>query len=133
MSTSTVPHIVFYDDRCPLCSGEIGHYKKLVKHHPVDWIGISKAHSVLTEFKLSEEQVLKHLHVLRADGVMVKGAYAFAVIWSSLKYYRILGWLVRTLRLLPVMQFAYRRFAEKRFDTKYKDQFECVKEGLCKR
>lgn len=112
-------HLVFYDDRCPICSREINHYKKLVKYHPVTWIKISESEELLEEFGLKTEEALKDLHVLRDDGIMATRAEAFATIWSSLRYYRWLSSLVYQFKLIPLLNLVYPVFAKWRFQSLY--------------
>ena len=104
------PILVLFDDQCPLCTGEINHYRKLVKHQPVEWVGISKNAQLIEQLGYTREELLRRLHVVRQDGVVVKGAAAFAAIWSSLKYYRLASTLVYKLKLIPLLDFFYRRF-----------------------
>jgi len=110
-----IPHLVFYDDLCPLCSKEINHYQKLQTHHPIKWIPIHKDKCTVENFGFSKNTLLERLHVVRGDGVIVTGASAFATIWYSIERYRWLGKLAYTLHLIPVLEFFYKRFAKWRY------------------
>ena len=112
---NTLPHKVFYDDQCPLCSKEILHYKKLEHLHKIDWIPISSSSELLQSHGLSTELALKRIHAIRNDGELVSGAAVFALIWSSLKPYHYLGKSVIYFRFIPILDYFYRFFADWRF------------------
>ena len=104
------PHIVFYDDQCPLCNAEIEHYKKIKPRHAIEWLGIEAAHEKIRQYGLNKTDVLKRLHAIDSQGRVVSGAAAFVLIWNSLEYYRLLGFIVTRLRLIPVLDFFYGYF-----------------------
>lgn len=112
------PIIVLFDDGCPLCTAEINHYRKLVVHHPVDWVGINENIQMVEDLGYTREEVLKRLHVIKSDGVVVTGAIAFVSLWRALKFYRVLGFVVRKLGLVPILEFFYKRFAEKSYQKR---------------
>ena len=122
---NSASHIVFYDDTCPVCTAEINHYKKLKTYHPIEWLGISEHAYLVEEFGYTREQLLRHLHVLRADGVVVKGAAAFTTIWRSLKYYRFLGCAIYKLNLIPLLNLLYEPFAKR----SYTKRLACINEN----
>lgn len=107
-----IPHLVFYDDKCPLCSKEINHYRKLKTSHPIKWIPIFQEEKLIQQYGFSKEDLLERLHVVRGDGVVVTGASAFATIWHSIKWYRPIGLLVYKLHLIPTLDIAYQHFAK---------------------
>jgi len=109
---STIPHLVFYDDACPLCSKEISHYRKLEAKHPIKWVPIHNDEKTLAEFGFNKQDLLKVIHVVRGDGVIVTGASAFATIWHSIKRYHLAGVLVYRLHLIPIMDYFYHHFAK---------------------
>ena len=83
---SAKPHIVFYDDSCPLCDAEIEHYKKLKTVHDISWLGIDSSWDDIKQYGFSKQTLLKRIHAVHSDGTIVTGAAAFALIWNSLKY-----------------------------------------------
>lgn len=118
-------HLVFFDDTCPTCTAEINHYRTLKTCHPIEWLGISENSHLLSEFGYTKEQLLRYLHVLRADGVVVKGAAAFTTIWSSLKYYHILSAIIYKLKLIPLLNVVYEPFARR----SYAKRLACIEEN----
>ena len=114
-AVNKVPHLVFYDDACPLCSKEINHYRKLEAYHPIQWVPLHKEKNIVEDFGFSNNALLERLHVVRGDGVVVTGASAFATIWYSIKCYHWLGKLVYKLHLIPVLEYFYTHFAKWRY------------------
>ncbi len=112
---SANPHIVFYDDACPLCDAEIGHYKKIKTLHDIDWLGINSSWDDIQHYRFSKETLLKRIHAVHSDGTIVTGAAAFALIWNSLKYCRVLGFIVTKFKLITLLEFFYKRFADWRY------------------
>ncbi|MFK7795304.1 MAG: thiol-disulfide oxidoreductase DCC family protein [Gammaproteobacteria bacterium] len=112
---STNPHIVFYDDACPLCDAEIEHYKKLKPLHDIHWLGINSSWDDIQHYGFSKETLLRRIHAVHSDGTIVTGAAAFALIWNSLKYYRVLGFVVTKFKLIALLDFFYKRFADWRY------------------
>jgi predicted DCC family thiol-disulfide oxidoreductase YuxK len=110
-----IPHLVFYDDACTLCSKEISHYRKLTTIHPIKWIPIHQDERTLKEFGFDKHELLKVIHVLRGDGVVVTGASAFATIWHSVKRYRFAAEIIYRFHLIPILNYFYHHFAGWRF------------------
>ena len=114
-----VPHLVFYDDACPLCTKEINHYRKLETCHPIHWVPIHQDSQTVKSFGFTKNVLLKRLHVVRGDGVVVTGASAFATIWYSLKRYHLVGKLVYKLNLIPALELIYKQVAKWRYKRNF--------------
>ncbi len=110
--------IVFYDGGCGLCSKEIGHYQRCDHNQAIDWIDIQKGSNWLQQLGICHTDALRELHVLRWDGVVVKGAAAFASIWARLPRYSILGKFLYRFHMLPLVDWFYRRFANWHFKNR---------------
>jgi predicted DCC family thiol-disulfide oxidoreductase YuxK len=108
---SPVRAVVFYDGGCPLCRREIHHYQRRDQAKALAWVDITRDRQTLETYGLTQEQAMARLHVLDGQGRWQVGAWGFAVIWERLPGYRWLGRLVRGLRLLPLLDAAYRPFA----------------------
>jgi predicted DCC family thiol-disulfide oxidoreductase YuxK len=117
---------MFYDGGCPLCRKEVAHYIKLDKQQRIAWLDIHANPHVLAPYKISPQTAMQRLHALDKQGKLQSGAWAFATIWADLPYYRHLARMVRALRLLPLIDFAYRQFAKRRYRARCKD-------GVCTR
>lgn len=103
--------IVLYDGGCPLCSREIGHYRRLQALVPIEWIDLTREPERLQAFGVAVDDATAEFHVLDSSGLRYKGADAFVMLWGVLPYYRVLAWLCRTLPVLPLLRRIYRRFA----------------------
>lgn len=113
--------IMFYDGGCPLCSREVSHYRRQDAAGRIDWIDISSDPSLLHALGVAPTTAMERLHVLHRDGWLATGAYAFAVIWSELPYYRRLAGILYKLRLLPWLDKAYAKFARWRYRRRCRD------------
>ena len=102
---------VFYDGQCPLCSREIAHYRRLRGAETLHWVDIKQNENALTAYGLQRDAAMARFHVRDASGHWQTGAWGFAELWSHLPAYRWLAQSLRTLRLLPLLDRAYSRFA----------------------
>ena len=107
-----IPHLVFYDDKCPLCSKEISHYRKLKTCHPIKWLPIYQEEKIIQQYGFRKQDLLERLHLVRSDGVVVTGAAAFATIWYSIKRYHVLGAVVHKLHLISFLEMFYKGFTK---------------------
>lgn len=107
-----VKAVVFYDGGCPLCSREIAHYRRRRGSGDLVWVDVSQASSQVDDFGLSRSAAMARFHVLDEEGRWQTGAWGFAELWSHLAAYRWLARIVRRLGLLPLLDAAYRRFAQ---------------------
>jgi len=120
----TVKPTVFFDGSCPMCSREIRHYRRLRGADRLEWIDISDDDASLA-YGLDKDTAMARFHVLDASGEWQTGAYGFAELWSQLPAYRWLASITRKLRLLPLLDIGYTRFARWRLKRSCQD-------GSCK-
>ncbi len=107
--------LMFYDGGCPLCSREVAHYQRLDRQGRIQWIDIYTKPRAVDAIGVNYEEAMARLHVRDSDGKVQTGVWAFAAVWDALPYYRWLARILRALRLLPVLDLAYTRFARWRF------------------
>ena len=88
--------LVIYNDTCPICAREIGHYRArteaagaAVRYAP---IGSEDARAA----GLSVDSAARRLHVIDGDGRRHAGLDAFLLLWAATPGY---GWLARVMRL----------------------------------
>lgn len=113
---------VFYDGSCPLCRKEIAHYRKLNPLKPINWSDISHQQSVLAQYAIAYDDAMRVLHVLDSQGRVVTGAAAFMCIWQALPGYQHLAKLITCLRVAPLLEWGYQRFARWRYRRRCDDR-----------
>lgn len=115
---------VLYDGGCPLCSREIGHYRRIAGNLPIRWVDATPPEANLALYGVSREEALKVFHVIDGTGAMHKGARAFIALWAELPRYRWLARVCRALRVEPLLDWAYRHFASWHYERR-------CREGVC--
>ena len=100
------PATVFYDGACPVCSREIGAYRRLADGASLRFVDVARE---LPE-GLDREAALRRLHLRLPDGRLVSGAAAFAEIWRRVPGFAWLGRVVGWAPVTPVAELAYRGF-----------------------
>ena len=87
---------VLYNDTCPICSREVGHYARQSARARVpvvyDPLGDPER---LAQWQIDPKDAARRLHV-RKDGQLYAGIPAFVVLWRELPRYR---WLSRVIKL----------------------------------
>ena len=104
--------LVLFDGGCPLCRREIAHYQRLANAETIDWFDLATPGLEIPDKRITREMAMARMHVRDRDGRWHTGARAFAELWSHLNHYRHLSKLVRSSRLLPLMDRAYSTFAK---------------------
>src|SRR6056300_863224 len=94
---------VFYDGGCPLCSREIGFYRRWRGAGNIDWVDISRAPDGEIAPGLERDRALARFHLLLPDGRLVSGGVAFAHLWAALPALRPLGKALLTRPLSGVI------------------------------
>jgi len=102
---------MYFDGGCPLCRREVAHYRRLDRDGRVRWLDINTHSAELVAEGITLDKALARLHVRDRNGELRTGAAGFVVLWAELPYLRGLAQVVRALRLLPVLELAYRPFA----------------------
>lgn len=119
-----LPFTVLYDGGCPLCSREIGHYRRLAAALPIRWVDVTLPETDLVPYGVSRREALEVFHVIDGTGTMHRGARAFIALWAELPRYRWLARSCRLLRMEPLLERAYRRFATWHYQRR-------CREGVC--
>jgi predicted DCC family thiol-disulfide oxidoreductase YuxK len=99
--------VVYYDGTCPLCRREIAHYRKRDTAGRIEWRDIGHMPDGAVAPDLTRTEAMAQLHARRADGRLVRGAEAFALLWSQVPGYRWLGRLAAVAAVSAVLQRAY--------------------------
>lgn len=90
---------VYYDGACPLCTREIGLYRRQRGAESVRWVDASACDPEALGTGLERSSALARLHARRADGTLVDGVRAFAAMWRALPAWSVLG---RVAEVAPV-------------------------------
>jgi predicted DCC family thiol-disulfide oxidoreductase YuxK len=114
--------VVFFDGGCPLCRGEIAHYRRIDTAQRMRWVDAVNEPEALGRHGLSLEAAMAELHVLDGTGRWQRGIDAFLVIWQHLPAYRWLAKIITALGLRRPLAFAYRHFAAWRNRRRCSDQ-----------
>jgi len=107
---STGAFTVYYDGGCPVCSKEIGTYRKADGADKLSWIDASDADRQELGGDLERSVALARMHVRDESGQLISGAAAFAAIWMRLPRTRWLGRMLGTAPVLFFLEPAYRLF-----------------------
>ena len=95
---------VYYDGACPICSREIGQYRKVQGAERLDFVDVTACDANGLGPGLSRDAALARVHVRRADGSLASGAAAFAEIWQQLPKLAWAGRLAASPVVLPVLE-----------------------------
>lgn len=104
---------VYYDGACPLCRREIAGYRSMAGAERLSWQDVALAEERVAP-DLMRSDALARMHVRTADGTLVHGAHAFALMWQAFPKTRWLGRLAATRPALWVLEPAYRIFLKMR-------------------
>lgn len=102
---------VLYNDKCPVCSFEIEHYRSLCSKRGIDleFEKISVEGPVLMASHLTAEDAKKRLHLLTADGRLLIGVEAFLALWAEMPGYRVLGRVISTPGIYHLASLLYNK------------------------
>lgn len=101
---------LYYDGACPVCTREIGVYRRSAGGQALCWVDAASAPADALGPGLDRQAALARLHLRRADGSLVSGAAAFIALWQALPGW---AWLGRLLDHRPgqwLMEAGYRLF-----------------------
>jgi predicted DCC family thiol-disulfide oxidoreductase YuxK len=108
-NTSAAGLTVYYDGACPLCQREIRAYKAMPGAEQMQWQDVAEGPEQIAP-DLQRGEALARMHVRKADGTLVSGAEAFAMMWQVFPKTRWLGKLAATRPSLWILEPAYRGF-----------------------
>ena len=101
---------VYFDGGCPLCSREIAAYRRQAGAEKCVWVDASACSESALGDGLSRPDALARFHVRSADGQMLTGMRAFALLWRQLPRMAWVGRLVSVGPMPAMLEAAYRLF-----------------------
>ncbi len=107
--------IIIFDNRCRLCSKEIGYYQSVSGSDAFLWCDLHEESNLLERYNISREEALMALHAINEQGHIYKGVDAFLVIWRELPYWRVLASIINFPIIYPLAKVAYKLFANWRY------------------
>jgi len=111
----------YFDGGCPMCSKEIAHYRRIDRRSAIDWVDITNDGGALAAVGIDYPTAMRRIHARDTDGNLLTGVPAFVAIWRRLPGYRHLATLVQGLQLVPLLDWAYGRFADWRLRRRCRD------------
>ena len=101
---------VFFDGQCPLCTREVGYYRRQPGAEGINWIDVTKVSLDDLPSGLTREDALARFHVVTTKGELVSGGNAFSSLWLSLPAFRWAGRLFRINFLASFLELGYKIF-----------------------
>ena len=85
----------YFNESCNICRTEINHYKRI--NNSIDWVDVISNKNALKDTKLSPEELIRRLHVVK-DNKLHKGLDAFLIVWEEIPRYRMLSKIVNYIK-----------------------------------
>jgi len=114
MNSPTAQLEVFFDGRCPLCSREIAHYRRLDRGEAIRFTDLWLEPGRVADAGISHGQAMAELHARQGDGPLLRGVPVFFAIWRRLPRWRWLARLLAPLEHSRWLGAAYAAFARRR-------------------
>tara|TARA_B100000475_G_C14903906_1_gene275887 strand:- start:156 stop:515 length:360 start_codon:yes stop_codon:yes gene_type:complete len=110
---------VFFDGKCSICRREINYYKKISNSSNINWHDIANYPEKLNQINITQSQALKFLHALDNNNKIHIGVDAFILIWTQLKYWKLLAKFISIPIIKKLTSIIYDKFARYRFSKLY--------------
>ena len=82
--------LVYYDGSCSICRREIDFYRRRRGAEKFQWVDLSTAPEALPD-GVTLKDALSTFHIQTSEGRVLRGATAFAAVWSELPAFRAFG------------------------------------------
>jgi len=105
---------LYYDGGCPVCTREIGFYRRRRGAEHIRWVNLAQCDDAELGADLSREAAYARLHARRPDGTLVSGARAFAALWQALPAFRLAGRVAALPAVVHGLEVGYRAFLKLR-------------------
>ncbi len=101
---------VYFDGACPVCTREIGMYRRQRGAGAMRWVDAAHCEAPALGADLTRAAAMTRLHVRRADGSLVSGARAFTELWRALPRWAWAGRLLGSGPGLWLLEAGYHVF-----------------------
>jgi predicted DCC family thiol-disulfide oxidoreductase YuxK len=101
---------VYFDGGCPVCTREIGFYRRRRGADRIRWMNLAQCEDSELGTDLSRERAQARLHARRPDGRLISGAQAFAALWQALPAFHLIGRVAALPGLVHGLEWGYRGF-----------------------
>lgn len=108
MADSEYSLSIYYDGGCPLCRREIGYYRRRPGADRLNWVNLLVATPDELGPDLDPADAMARLHVRGADGRLVSGARAFALLWQHLPGFQTAGRIAAMPGIVHALEIGYR-------------------------
>jgi predicted DCC family thiol-disulfide oxidoreductase YuxK len=109
----SAPVCVYFDGSCPICTAEIGVYRKAAEPTAVQFIDITQPNVALPA-GATRDALLARFHVRDAQGQLISGARGFVALWLAIPRFRRLGRLAAWRPVTALLELGYRAFLRMR-------------------
>lgn len=101
---------IYFDGGCPVCTREIALLRRQAGAETCEWIDAATCPEAELGPGLNRPIALARFHVRAADGSLVSGIRAFALLWQTLPSIRWLGRLAGAGPMPVLLEVAYSGF-----------------------
>ena len=101
---------LYYDGGCPVCTREIGFYRRRRGAESIKWVDLAHCSDAELGQDLSRAAAYARLHARRPDGELLSGARAFAALWQALPAFRLAGRAAALPGVVHGLEWGYRGF-----------------------
>ena len=98
----------YFNESCSICRAEINHYKKI--NNSIDWVDVINNKDALNETKLSSEDLIRRLHIIK-NKKLYKGLDAFLIVWEEMPKYKLLSKFAKLPVIYHIGYLIYEFFA----------------------
>jgi predicted DCC family thiol-disulfide oxidoreductase YuxK len=115
MDSSAPPLLtLYYDGGCPVCTREIGFYRRRRGAGRIRWVDLAQCEDSELGTDLSRAAAYARLHVRGPNGELLSGARAFAALWQALPAFRLGGRIAALPGIVHGLEWGYRGFLKLR-------------------
>jgi predicted DCC family thiol-disulfide oxidoreductase YuxK len=107
--TQQAPLCVYFDGSCPVCTAEIGIYRRAAAPEAVQFVDLAQTDACLPD-GATRGDLLARFHVRDTEGRLVAGAQGFVALWLAIPKFRWLGRIGSWPPVTALLEFGYRVF-----------------------